>query len=190
MTEQNLEKGICSPKTGYFLEFKIKVVEELKKGHLTKAQISRKYGIKGHSTVSNWSALYRGDIPYFQPYEKYPLPFKLQIVREVQTGLISRETARRKYKIPGKMTVSQWIRKFGSTQGESSMSSKKQKNKTKKEMTRLEKLQLENATLQQKLKESELEVLCLEQVIKIGNELYQVDLKKKSGSMLSSNSQK
>jgi len=39
---------------GYSLEFKLKVVEEYMSGNISKDALSRKYGIKGHSTITKW----------------------------------------------------------------------------------------------------------------------------------------
>lgn len=43
----------------------------------------------------------------------YSLPFKLQVVGEVERGELNQDQARRKYGIQGKSTVLQWIRKHG-----------------------------------------------------------------------------
>lgn len=38
----------------YSLEFKLKAIEEVRLGHLSKMEVSKKYGIEGHSTISKW----------------------------------------------------------------------------------------------------------------------------------------
>ena len=38
----------------YSHSFKLKVIEEVERGFLTKTEISKKYGIQGHSTISKW----------------------------------------------------------------------------------------------------------------------------------------
>ena len=43
----------------------------------------------------------------------YPLSFKLRVVTEVESGEISNRGALKKYGIQGKMTVTNWLRKYG-----------------------------------------------------------------------------
>lgn len=44
---------------------------------------------------------------------RYSLGFILQVVSDVENGRISKEECRRKYKIQGKTTVLDWVRKYG-----------------------------------------------------------------------------
>ncbi|HOW31010.1 MAG TPA: transposase, partial [Bacteroidales bacterium] len=43
----------------------------------------------------------------------YPDDFKLKVIREVLSGRITKEEARRKYQLGGKSAVLIWMRKFG-----------------------------------------------------------------------------
>jgi len=43
----------------------------------------------------------------------YSVAFKMQVVEEVENGLISAEGARRLYWIPGKDSIPSWIEKYG-----------------------------------------------------------------------------
>lgn len=45
---------------------------------------------------------------------RYSKPFKLQLVREVETGKGSAWAVQQKYKIKGGATVLRWVRQFGS----------------------------------------------------------------------------
>lgn len=38
----------------YSLAFKLRVLKEVRLGQLSKGEISRKYGIQGHSTIAKW----------------------------------------------------------------------------------------------------------------------------------------
>jgi len=38
----------------YSLQFKLKVIDEVIQGHLSKEAASQKYGIGGHTTISKW----------------------------------------------------------------------------------------------------------------------------------------
>ena len=42
------------------------------------------------------------------------LAFKLQVVDEVEKGLLNQDHAQRKYSIPGNATILNWLRKRGS----------------------------------------------------------------------------
>jgi transposase-like protein len=44
----------------YTDSFRREIVREVKSGHLSKEQASRKYSIKGHSTVTNWIRKFEG----------------------------------------------------------------------------------------------------------------------------------
>mgnify|MGYP001277169427 CR=1 FL=1 len=43
----------------------------------------------------------------------YPDDFKMKVIREVLSGHITKEAARRKYRLGGKSAVLLWMRKFG-----------------------------------------------------------------------------
>lgn len=52
----NTRKKVCQKRTqkDYSLSFKLQVVDEVEKGHLTYKQSQVKYGIQGASTVLKW----------------------------------------------------------------------------------------------------------------------------------------
>lgn len=45
---------------------------------------------------------------------RYSKSFKMQLVREVESGRLCAEEVRRKYQIPGSSTVMKWVRRYGS----------------------------------------------------------------------------
>jgi transposase-like protein len=47
----------------YSLEFKLKVLEDYRSGLLSKSEISKKYGIQGHSTITKWLRKLEGKTP-------------------------------------------------------------------------------------------------------------------------------
>lgn len=53
---ENKEQKKCQKRTqkDYSLAFKLQIVDEVEKGHLTYKQSQRKYGIQGRSTVLIW----------------------------------------------------------------------------------------------------------------------------------------
>jgi len=110
----------------------------------------------------------------------YSVAFKMQVVEEVENGLISAEAARRLYNIPGKRTIHEWVLKYGIN---------KRINKVVYVMTNTEELELirlrkENLRLSKALDDSHLKTLALESLIEIADEEYGLDLKKNFGTQL------
>jgi transposase-like protein len=120
-----------------------------------------------------------------QPRERrshntYSVAFKMQVVEEVENGLISAEAARKLYKIPGKGTIAEWVDKYGMNQ---------RINKVVHVMTHEEEIELlrlrkENQRLQRALDDSHLRNLALETLIEMADEKYGLSLKKNCGSKL------
>jgi transposase-like protein len=113
-------------------------------------------------------------------YNRYSVAFKMQVVEEVENGLITAESARKLYNIPGKATIGEWVEKYGINQ---------RINKAVYVMTREEELEVlrlrkENRRLQKALDDSHLKNLALESLVEIAGETYGTDLKKSFGSQL------
>ena len=62
------------------------------------------------SSVSTVSKMYRGE---FACNIRYSESFKKQVVKEVESGKLSKDGAKRKYNIGGSTTVLKWCRKYG-----------------------------------------------------------------------------
>lgn len=63
--------------------------------------------------------------------KRYSESFKLQVVREVETGQLCKEEARRVYGIGGNSTVLKWMKKYGSFRQKSGAVVKKKKRTQK-----------------------------------------------------------
>ena len=109
------------------------------------------------------------------PKTYYPESFKIKVVREVETGLLSKEAAKRKYGIQGKSAVLSWCRKYGQL-GYPIMVQKKDI----KSLTPDEKDQ-RIVELETRLTRSKITIVALESLIEVANEIYNTDLKKKVG---------
>jgi transposase len=105
----------------------------------------------------------------------YPESFRIKVAKEVESGILSKEAARRKYGIGGKTTVLSWCRKYGredypymprETHNNPSTTDEKDKR---------------IAELELLLKQKELAVDALESLIEVANEMYGTNLKKKVG---------
>lgn len=105
----------------------------------------------------------------------YPESFKITVVREVENGFLSKESARRKYGIAGKSAVLYWCRKYGrNEQGDRTMPCKKKD----KHQTPDEKDQ-RIIDLETQLTQAHLSIDALEALIEVANDIYDTNLKKK-----------
>lgn len=110
----------------------------------------------------------------------YSVAFKMQVVEEVENGLISAEGARKLYGISGKDSILSWMEKYGINN---------RINKAVYVMTQKEELELvvfrkENKRLKKALDDSHVQVLAWESLVEIAEEELQVNLKKKFGLQL------
>lgn len=107
--------------------------------------------------------------PHLRKSQKdYSLAFKLQIVDEVEKGLLSYKEAQRKYGIQGRSTVLVWLRKHGSLDWKSKlpMSSKQPPRKKIND-------------LEAKIKRLELEKEILNRAIDIADDMLGANIRKK-----------
>lgn len=98
----------------------------------------------------------------------YSLPFKLQVILEVEKGELSYKEAQRKYGIQGRSTVLVWLRKHGSLDWQ-----------THNPMKGKQTPQQEIRELQKKLKRMEMKNEILEKAIEIADEHLGTDIRKK-----------
>jgi transposase-like protein len=104
----------------------------------------------------------------------YSLPFKLQVIWEVEKGELTYKEAQRKYGIQGRSTVLVWLRKHGSLDWQS-YTTMKGKLTPQKQIRDLEK----------KLKRLEMKNEVLEKAIEIADEKLGTDIRKKYLDLLS-----
>ncbi len=98
----------------------------------------------------------------------YSLAFKLQVVDEVEKGVLTQTEAHLKYGIQGKSTVLVWLRKHGCLDW-SSKARKMGKPSPNKKIKELEK----------KIKRLEQEKIILNKAIDVADELYDTNIRKK-----------
>lgn len=110
-----------------------------------------------------------------QPKEKlkrtqkdYSLAFKLQVVDEVEKGLITYIQSQRKYGIQGKSTVLKWLRKHGQLNWNNGMYVNKQKTPYS-----------EIQELKARIKQLEKEKTVLNTAIDVADEMYNTNIRKK-----------
>ena len=98
----------------------------------------------------------------------YSLAFKLQVIEEIEKGLLSYKQAQRKYGIQGRSTVLVWLRKHGRLDWKSKLPMK-DKSPPKKRITDLE----------AKIKRLEEEKEILNRAIDIADDMLGTDIRKK-----------
>lgn len=98
----------------------------------------------------------------------YSLAFKLQVVDEVEKGLMTYKQIQAKHGIQGRSTVLVWLRKHGTLDWKSDLPMKK-KQPPKKYISELE----------ARIKRLEAEKEILNRAIDIADELHQTDIRKK-----------
>ena len=113
----------------------------------------------------------------------YSESFKRKVVAEVESGLINKDEARRKYHIGGKTTVLQWCRKYGKLSG-GKIKLEELMPDNKELLKELELLRRQNRELLKKLDDSELKAFALEKLIEVAERKLGVEIKKKTGAML------
>jgi transposase-like protein len=104
----------------------------------------------------------------------YSLPFKMQVVDEVEKGLLTYKHAQKKYGIQGRTTVLTWLRKHGKLDWQNKSPMKgKQPPKTA------------ISQLQAKIKRLEEEKEILNRAIDIADEMLDTNIRKKYLPLLS-----
>lgn len=107
----------------------------------------------------------------------YSLPFKMQVILEVEKGEYTYKEAQKKYGIQGRSTVLVWLRKHGSLdwQNDHSMKGKLCPQKQIRE-------------LEKKLKRLEMQNEILNKAVEIADEQLGTDIRKKYLNLLSKTS--
>jgi len=109
----------------------------------------------------------------------YTLAFKLQVIEEVESGLLSQDAAQRKYGIQGNATILTWLRKHGRLDW-----SPKPQPVSKKKPAPNRKI----AELEKKIRRLEAEKMILNTAIDIADETLNTDIRKKYLGLLLSES--
>lgn len=109
----------------------------------------------------------KGD-PIKRTQKDYSLAFKLQVINEIEKGLLTYKQSQKKYGIQGRSTVLNWLRKHGSLDWKSKHPVKK-KQPPKTYISHLE----------AKIKRLEQEKEVLNRAIDIADEMLDANIRKK-----------
>ena len=123
----------------------------------------------------------------------YPHSFKLQVVSEVERGIITAGAAKRKYGIQGHGTVLNWLRKFGSFDWQNQTTLEMPKSPQQKLMELEQKvllLEKQKARLQNQIEQADKKAIIFDIMIDIAENEYNIPIRKNSSPVQSSGSKK
>ena len=109
---------------------------------------------------------------------EYSEAFKRQVVREVMSGISTKDGAKRKYNIGGKTTILRWCRKYGS-QEELGVKVKIMTQREEDENTVLKRRIKE---LEKSLEDSHFKNKVLEMLFDVAEQELDIKIRKKSGA--------
>ena len=108
----------------------------------------------------------------------YSLPFKMQVILEVEKGELTYKEAQRKYGIQGRSTVLVWLRKYGSLEW-----------KTDNPMKGKQSPQMKIRELEKQVKRLKMQNDILNTAVEIADEQLGTDIRKKYLDLLSKNTE-
>jgi transposase len=113
----------------------------------------------------------------------YSMSLKLQIVREIERGVLSITQARKQYGIQSRSTVVQWLRKFGNFDWENQTPSNMPKTPEQKVMeleAEVKLLKKQKSFLEQQSHIADKKAIIFDMMITIAEEEYKIDIRKNS----------
>ena len=113
----------------------------------------------------------------------YSLSFKLQVVKEVESGELSATGARKKYGIQGSFTVINWIRKYGTFDRELQVKYLMEKTPEQKLLeleAKVRLLEKQKQSLEQQLKFQQDKAIMFDMMIDIAENELNTPIRKKS----------
>lgn len=121
-------------------------------------------------------------------YEKrsqkdYSMSFKIEVVKEIESGLISTTGAQRKYGIQSRSTVMNWLRKYGTFDWENQTPSNMPQSKEQRLMeleARVKLLEKQKAVLEDQVKRADKKAIIFDMMIDIAEKEYNISIRKNS----------
>jgi transposase len=153
-------------------EQKIKIVQEIESGQLTRKEAMEKYNVVGNATLNSWLRQYC-DNPEGVVRKKYEKADQRLAAYKILTGESTVDEIARVMQI-GSNTVSGWVRKYRKDVQQKPPSTPKKTSQ--EQVTSLDKDQ------QKELAELRLKVAGLEMMIDIAEKDLKIDIRKKSGT--------
>jgi len=132
--------------------------------------------------------------PYVRRTQKdYSMSFKMSVVEEIESGLISVTSASRKYGIQGRSTVVNWLRKYGNFDWENQTPSNMPKSQEQKILELEQKVKLlekQKAFLEKQVEQSDKKALIFDYMIDLAEKEYNIPIRKNSSPDQSTSSKK
>lgn len=122
----------------------------------------------------------------------YSLHFKIQLVKEIESGELSISAARKKYGIQGDSTVKQWLQKYGNFDWENQIPSNMPKSPEQRIMeleAKVKLLEKQKAQLERQNYISDQKSIIFDMMIDIAEKEYKIDIRKNAPSEQSGNTQ-
>ena len=121
-------------------------------------------------------------------YEKrsqkdYSMSFKLEVVKEIESALISTSGAKRKYGIQARSTVINWLRKYGTFDWENQTPSNMPQSKEQRLMeleARVKLLEKQKAMLEHQVERADKKAIIFDMMIDIAEKEYNISIRKNS----------
>lgn len=123
----------------------------------------------------------------------YSMSFKLQVVREVESGELSVGGAAKKYGIQGSHTVTQWLRKFGKFDWQYQTPSNMPKTPEQKILeleAKVKLLEKQKAQLEHQASQADKKAIIFDMMIDLAEKEYHIDIRKNSSPGQSTNTDK
>lgn len=117
----------------------------------------------------------------------YTDEFKLQVIKEVISGKITKEQAKRIYQLGGNSAVLNWMRKFGIAppgikEKIVNLPAMEKETNNQELLLEIERLKSEKQALEKALQLTQLKAESYEIMLEIAKEEFDLDLRKKSGA--------
>ena len=123
----------------------------------------------------------------------YSYSFKLQVVKEVESGELSQKGALRKYGIQGGATILTWLRKYGNFDWENQTPTHMPKTPEQKLMELEQKVRLlekQKKHLEHQVEQSDKKAVLFDMMIDIAEKEFNIPIRKKSLPEQSNNTKK
>ncbi len=113
----------------------------------------------------------------------YSMSFKLEVVKEIESGLISTSGAKKKYGIQARSTVINWLRKYGTFDWENQTPSNMPHSKEQRLMeleARVKLLEKQKAMLEHQVERADKKAIIFDMMIDIAEKEYNISIRKNS----------
>lgn len=129
------------------------------------------------------------NIPHKRTQKDYSLSFKLQVVREIELGHLTRVQALEKYGIQAGSTIRNWLKKYGNFNYNYTVNQSKQMDKTPEQRIleleqELRLAKKEQSRLEHELSQSDKKVVLFDMMIDIAEKELDITIRKKSDPKL------